>query len=275
MRQEIVASPLAQRIAAAKGLSLAGIRGSGRDGRILKSDIVPPLPSISARTVEGTVLPARATTLLSSDMSATRAPAYFYLTAKCRLDPLLALRDELNATLAPRGITLSVSDMLVKAMAMAMAAVPEANVRLDGDTACPCDTIDIGVTTPVDERIVTPVLRNAASLSLSAIATRSRLPTDEHLTTGTGDGTAAAAAISDLGAFGVDETFPALAAPQVLNLGIGAPLEQPWKIDGQVGLATILTATGGFDPRAISSATAAKFMERFRETAETPILLLS
>jgi len=292
---KVKVSPLAQRIADAKGIDLSGMVGSGPDGRIIRADlglrpIVPLGASAPATDTKAAIFASPpngvpADTIKLSGMRKTIARRlteakqtvpHFYLTVRCVLDPLLKLRDELNESLAQRGIRLSVNDILIKAMTLALIEVPEANVQFAGEELHRFLRIDIAMAVAVDGGLITPVIRDAGTLSLSAIATRSRA-----LAAKARDGKLApedyqggTASISNLGMFGIDEMIPVINPPQALILGIGAGIEQPWKVDGRVGLATVMAATASFDHRAIDGACAARFMSAFRSFTEAPIILL-
>jgi pyruvate dehydrogenase E2 component (dihydrolipoamide acetyltransferase) len=201
---------------------------------------------------------------------------HFYLTVRCNLDPLNRLRAELNAALAEWDIRLSVNDMLVKVMALAMNAVPDVNVQFGGDVLHRFGRADIAMAVAVEGGLVTPVIRGVGELSLSAIAQESRalaakaregrlLPEDYQ------GGTAS---ISNLGMFGIDDMIPVINPPQALILGVAAGIKQPWNVEGEMQLATIMAATASFDHRAIDGAAAAQFMARLRELIETPQLIL-
>ncbi|NIJ37480.1 pyruvate dehydrogenase E2 component (dihydrolipoamide acetyltransferase) [Sphingopyxis panaciterrae] len=287
-------SPLAQRIADKKGIDLALITGSGVNGRIVRADLglapaamVPPAavgaapaapacaPPPAGVPVETIKLSSMGRTIARRLTESKTSVPHFYLTARCNLDPLLALRAELNAALAPRGVKLSVNDMLIKALALALHHVPDANVQFGGDVLHRFARADIAMAVAIDGGLVTPVIRDAGNMSLSAIAGASRTlvqkARDGKLTPQDYDG--GTASISNLGMFGIDEMVPVINPPQALILGIGAGIEQPWKVDGQLGLATVMAATGSFDHRAIKGATAAEFMSALREAVETPMLL--
>lgn len=136
---------------------------------------------------------------------------------------------------------------------------------------------DISMAVAIEGGLVTPVIEGADNLSLSAIAQMSRALA-ERARNGKlmpEDYQGGTASISNLGMFGIDEMFPVINPPQALILGIGAGVEQPWKVEGVLGLATIMAATGSFDHRAIDGAAAAQFMAAFREHVERPLLLCS
>ncbi|AIT82203.1 dihydrolipoamide acetyltransferase family protein [Novosphingobium pentaromativorans] len=293
------ATPLARRIAAAKGISLAGITASGPRGKIVKSDLgipslirpiaAPPaaapitVPAASAIApppagvpVETVRLTGMRKTIARRLSESKQTVPHFYLTARCNLDPLFKLRGELNAGLEHRGIKLSVNDMLIKAMALALIEVPDANVQFAGDELHRFGRADIAMAVAIDGGLVTPVIKGADTLSLSGIATTAKALaskaregklTPEDYQGGT-------ASISNLGMFGIDEMFPVINPPQALILGIGAGIEQPWQVDGAIGLATIMAATGSFDHRAIDGAVAAQFMAAFRELLEVPLRIV-
>ncbi|MGK2911789.1 MAG: dihydrolipoamide acetyltransferase family protein [Sphingobium sp.] len=300
----VTVSPLALRIAAAKGIDLSDITGTGPNGRIVRADlgIAPlvdrqpvaqarspatrvPLPSWSDDSelplapppagvpVETVRLSSMRKTIARRLTESKRTVPHFYLTIRCNLDPLSQLRGELNGQLADRGVKLSINDLLIKAMACAMAQVPDVNVQFGGDELHRFGHVDIAMAVAVDGGLVTPVVRDVGSLSLSAIARQSK-----HLATKARDGKllpedyqGGTASISNLGMFGVDEMFPVINPPQALILGIGAGVRQPWCVDGDIALAAIMAVTASFDHRAIDGAAAARFMSAFRDLVETPL----
>jgi len=294
----IKVSPLAQRIADAKGIDLSAITGTGSNGRITRADLglspafePDPIPvhSASVATVEPIAPPPAGVPVETVGLSGMRRTIarrltqskqtvpHFYLTARCNLDALLKLRVELNASLAAQDVKLSVNDMLIKALALALGEVPDANVQFGGGELHRFDRADISMAVALDGGLVTPVIKDAGALSLSAISRSSKemaakardgklLPEDYQ------GGTAS---ISNLGMYGIDEMFPVINPPQALILGVGAGVEQPWKVDGQIGLATIMAATASFDHRAIDGATAAQFMQALRELIDVPLRLVA
>lgn len=297
----VAASPLARRIAAAKQIELSAVEGSGPRGKIRKVDLGLPA-SASDLSPPPTLVPQRAApydraiappptggsveTIKLTNMRKTIARRlseskqtvpHFYLTARCNLDRLLALRGELNSSLAARDIKLSVNDMLIKALALALVEVPGANVQYGGDTLHRFSRIDVSMAVAIDGGLITPVIHDAGALSLSTIAARSKAlaakARDNKLVPEEYQG--GTVSISNLGMFGIDGMFPIINPPQALILGVGAGIEQPWKVGGDIALATIMTATASFDHRAIDGAVAAQFMAAFRAYVEDPGLLLA
>ncbi len=294
---DISATPLARRIATVKGLSLLGIIGSGARGRIVKADlglqplIAAPVPAQAAGAAPETTIvyapPAGVPTetVKLSGMRKTIARRlseskqtvpHFYLTAHCRIEALLKLRGELNASLSARGIKLSVNDLVIKAMALAMMREPDTNVQFAGEEMYRFNRVDIAMAVAIDGGLITPVIRDVASLSLSAVAEQSK-----QLATKARDGKLSpeeyqggTASISNLGMYGIDEMIPVINPPQALILGIGSGIEKPWKVDGGIALATIMTATASFDHRAIDGAAAARFMAALRDLIEQPLQIV-
>jgi len=286
------ATPLAKRVAAIKGIVLDGISGSGPRGKIVKADlgltpliapapaampaaaIAPPPEGVPVDTVK---LSGMRKTIARRLTESKQTVPHFYLTARCNLDPLLKLRGELNAGLESRGIKLSVNDMLMKALAMALVAVPEANVQFGGDVLHRFDRVDISMAVAIDGGLITPVIKGVDTLSLSAIALKAK-----ELAAKARDGKLApedyqggTCSLSNLGMFGIDEMFPVINPPQALILGAAAGVSQPWNVDGEMQFATIMAATASFDHRAIDGAVAAQFMKAFKELIEGPLTLLS
>jgi pyruvate dehydrogenase E2 component (dihydrolipoamide acetyltransferase) len=292
----IKVSPLAARIADAKGIDLSAIAGTGPNGRVVRSDLgvgslltaAPgPAAPVLAAPVPAFSPPPTGVPLDTIKLSSMRktiarrlgeskqSVPHFYLTARCNLDPLLRIRAELNGALAGSGTKLSVNDLLIKALAGALAAVPDANVQFGGDVLHRFARVDVSMAVAIDGGLVTPVLRDVGSLSLSAIAGQSKAlaakARDGKLTPEDYEG--GTVSLSNLGMFGIDEMVPVINPPQALILGAAAGIEQPWKVDGKIELATIMAATASFDHRAIDGSTGAQFMQAFRELVENPLRL--
>lgn len=295
---KVKVSPLAARVAQVKGIDLAAITGSGSNGRIVRADLGLPMsiaaPVAAAPTplapapvvaiapppegvpVETVKLSGMRKTIARRLTESKQSVPHFYLTARCNLDPLLKLRGELNAGLESRGIKLSVNDMLMKALAMALVQVPDANVQFGGEVLHRFSRVDIAMAVAIDGGLITPVIKGVDTLSLSAIAQKAK-----DLATKARDGKLApedyqggTCSLSNLGMFGIDEMFPVINPPQALILGIGAGIQQPWNVNGEIQLATMMAATASFDHRAIDGAAAAQFMKAFRELVENPMTIL-
>ncbi len=288
-------SPLAARIAAAKGIDLAKLTGTGPDGRIVRADLgVPPLaaashipkpadplimtaiaPPPSGVPVESVKLSSMRKTIARRLTESKTTVPHFYLTSRCNLDPILELRNQINAVLEESGVKISVNDLLIKALAFALQKVPDVNVQFGGDVLHRFARVDVSIAVAIDGGLVTPVIKDVGALSLSAIAQQSKslalkaregklVPEDYE------GGTVS---LSNLGMYGIDEIFPVINPPQAMILGIAAGIQQPWKVAGELALANVMAATASFDHRAIDGATAAEFMRAFKEVVEEPLRL--
>ena len=308
----IKASPLARRLAAAAGVDLATLSGSGPKGRIVKADVdagpkaqpaaaaaaAAPAPAPKAETpapaaaAKPAAAPASAPagvpseTVKLSNMRKTIARRlaeskqtvpHFYLTVDCNLDALLALRGDLNAGLESRGIKLSVNDLLVKALGVALAEVPDANVQFGGDTLLKFGRSDIAMAVAIPGGLITPVITDVANKALSRIATEAK-----DLAARARDGKLApeeyqggTASISNLGMFGIKQFDAVINPPQAMILAVGAGEPRPHVVGGQLAVATVMTATGSFDHRAIDGAVGAQLMAAFKRLVEKPMGMLA
>lgn len=158
-----------------------------------------------------------------------------------------------------------------------MIAVPDVNVRFGADATYRFERVDLSMAVAIEGGLVTPVIRDVGALSVSAIAALSRVLA-ERARAGTlapEDYAGGTASLSNLGMFEIDAMVPVLNPPQALILGVAAGIEQPWKVDGAIALATIMDATASFDHRAIDGATGARFMAAFRDLVENPLAIVA
>lgn len=294
----IKASPLARRIAADKGVDLAGLSGTGPNGRIVKADVEGARPGAAAPTATAPAAAAPAApaaipdfgipheVIKLSNMRKTIARRlteskqqvpHIYLTVDIRLDALLKLRGELNASLESRGIKLSVNDMLIKALAVALVQVPKCNVSFAGDTMLQYSRADISVAVSVPTGLITPIVTDAANKSLSTISTEigelagrakeGKLQPHEYQ-----GGTAS---ISNMGMMGIKQFEAVINPPQAMIMAIGAGEKRPYVVDDALAIATVMSATGSFDHRAIDGADGAELMKVFKELVEKPLGLVA
>ncbi len=302
-------SPLARRLAEQKGVDLTAVSGSGPNGRIIKADIDgaeggtlrqaqgerPEEKSVRAEPVEA---PAKQTSAATSDFDiphtaeklsgmrktiarrlteAKQTIPHIYLTVDVELDKLLKLRSELNASLEPRGIKLSVNDLLIKALAVSLMQVPKCNVSIEGDQLKTFERADISVAVSIPGGLITPIIKSADTKSLSAISTEMKDLADRakagklkmHEYQG---GTAS---ISNMGMFGIKNFDAVINPPQAMIMAIGAGQKRPHVIDDSLQIATIMSATGSFDHRAIDGADGAQLMKVFKELCENPLGMLA
>ncbi len=205
--------------------------------------------------------------------SMQQAP-HIYLTVDVRLDKLMAMRAELNAALEKQGVKVSVNDMLIKALGKALIDVPECNVTFAGNEMIKYERADVSVAVSIPGGLITPIVQDANGRSFSQIAKamkdlgkraqEGKLKSDEYQ-----GGTAS---ISNMGMMGIKQFTAVINPPQSTILAVGAGEKRPWVMpDGQLGVATVMTATGSFDHRAIDGADGARLMTAFREYVENPL----
>jgi len=298
-----IASPLARRIASQKGLDLSALTGSGPNGRIVKADVenaqpgqakaAPAAASAPAETAAAPAAPKPAQvpdipheasklsnmrkTIARRLTESKQQVPHIYLTVDVRLDALLKLRGELNAGLESRGVKLSVNDMLIKALGVALMAVPKCNVMFTPDQLISFKRADISVAVSTPAGLITPIVSEADTRSLSSIsttmkdlATRAR---DNKLQPHEFQG--GTASISNMGMFGIKQFEAVINPPQGMILAIGAGEKRPYIVDDQLGVATVMSATGSFDHRAIDGADGAELMKVFKELVERPLAMLA
>lgn len=285
------ASPLVRRVAQERGVDLAEVPGTGPHRRIVRRDLERFLQSRIDSTVQAAppkTSPASAGEILLGDErvpltgmrsaiarrlteSKTTVP-HFYVTAHCRVDDLLQLRNQVNAV-ATRKV--SVNDFVVKAVAGALREVPEANATWGGDHVLRHRDVDVAVAVALDDGLLTPVVRQADRLPLLALSEEvatlaSRARTGGLLQKELEGG---AFTVSNLGMYGVDEFAAILNPPQSGILAVAAAKERPVVVAGEVIGATMMTVTLSADHRVVDGAVAARWMQQFVRRMENPILL--
>ena len=209
---------------------------------------------------------------------------HFYLTLDCELDALLSLRSQLNAA-APTKKTekgeapaykLSVNDMIIKAMAMALMAVPDANASWTDAAMVKHKHADVGVAVSIPGGLITPIIRKADEKSLSAISNemkdlaaraRSRKLKPDEYQGGT-------TAVSNLGMFGIKDFAAVINPPHATILAVGAGEQRAVVKDGAVKVATVMSVTLSTDHRAVDGALGAELLGAFRKLIENPMAML-
>jgi len=293
------ASPLARRLARAAGLDLAAVAGSGPHGRVLRADIEAaiaaagragepaPVPEPAPAAADGSELiphDGMRRTIARRLVEAKLTIPHFYVSLDCRIDRLVALRAELNAA-APvtRGADgdapayrVSVNDMVIKAMAVALQMVPDANVTWTEPGLLRHRHVDVGVAVSIPGGLMTPVVRQAEAKTLAAISNevkdlagraRSRRLRPEEYAGGT-------TAVSNLGMYGVREFAAIINPPQATILAVGAGELRPVVENGALALGQVMTVTLSADHRAVDGALAAELAAAFRQAIEQPLRLL-
>ena len=285
-----------------KGIALAGVAGSGPNGRIVRADVdaadvtapvtAPPHPapplaeSPSPARGEGRVsdIPHEVTKLgnvrkvIARRLTEAKATIpHIYLTLDVQIDALLKLRGELNAALASRQIKLSVNDMVIKALALALRQVPSCHVSFAGDTLITYSRADISVAVAAPSGLITPIIVGADAKPLSAIAVEMKALAEKaregklqpHEYQG---GTAS---VSNLGMFGIRNFDAVINPPQAMILAVGAGEKRAVVVGDAVAIATVMTVTGSFDHRAIDGADGAALLGAFKALIESPLGLVA
>jgi pyruvate dehydrogenase E2 component (dihydrolipoyllysine-residue acetyltransferase) len=306
----LFASPLARRIAADKGLDLAQISGSGPRGRIVKADVenataaakapvaTAPAPAAAApaaslatgasadkvarmyegRAFEEVSLDGMRKTIAARLTEAKQTVPHFYLRRDIQLDALLKFRAQLNKQLEGRGVKLSVNDFIIKAVANALQAVPDANAVWAGDRVLKMEASDVAVAVAIEGGLFTPVLQDSHMKSLSALsaemkdlAARAR---DRKLAPHEYQG--GSFAISNLGMFGIDNFDAIVNPPHAGILAVGAGTKKPVVgADGELKVATVMSVTMSVDHRVIDGALGAQLLQSIVENLENPMVMLA
>lgn len=278
-------TPLAKRIAEQKGLDLNRVSGSGPNGRIIKSDVASFTSVAEAKKSVASLFNAEGhqdiklsnmRKVIAKRLSESKQSIpHFYLTIRCEIDKLLAIRTEVNQS-REKDERVSVNDFVIKALAMALISTEAANVMWLGECIRQFNTVDLSVAVAIDGGLVTPIVKNAELKTLSEISSEMK-----DLANRARDGKlkpeefqGGTFSLSNLGMYGIDEFGAIINPPQAGILAVGAGVEQPVVKDGQIHIANIMTATVSVDHRAIDGAVAAKLLGNFKKFIENPIRML-
>jgi len=301
----VFASPLARRIAKESGIEVARIAGSGPHGRVIARDVEAAKSGKGLRAPAGAPA-AFAATPSDDKIRALFAPGsyevvphdnvrkviaqrltqskqtipHYYLTVECDVGRLLAAREEINAT-APKTngapvYKLSVNDFVIKALALALQRVPDANVTWTESAMLRHHSSDVGVAVAIQGGLITPVVRKAETKSLSAISTemkdfaaraRARKLKPEEYQGGS-------TAVSNLGMYGIKEFAAVINPPQATILAVGVGEERAVARKGKIEAAMMMTATLSADHRAVDGAIGAELLAAFKALIENPVMML-
>lgn len=288
------ASPLARRLASQRGVDLSRLQGSGPGGRIVKIDVeraqaAAPAPALASAPVAAAPVAAPAgsgasafTEVPHSSMRRTIARRlaeskstipHFYLTVECRMERLLALRTEINASASRK---ISVNDFIVRAVAVALREVPQANVGWTDTAMRQYAQADVAVAVSTDTGLITPIVRAADRKTLSQIsaeiadlAARARagqLRPEEYQ--------GGSFSVSNLGMHGVGAFSAIINPPQAAILAVGASQQKPVVENGELKVGTVMACTLSVDHRAIDGALAAQWLAAFQRAIEAPLSML-
>ncbi len=309
---QALASPYVRKLARDRGIELEKAQGSGKHGRVLPEDLdavakpgpqgatptaalarpsagaAPALSAVSALSApEARPLSPMRKTIARRLVESKRNVPHFYLTIDVDADPLVSLREDVNEKLAagggarkegdPPAPKVSVNDFLVKAVALALVKVPECNAQYTDEALLVHTRVDISVAVAVPDGLVTPVVRNANTLSVLAIsqqirelARRARVKKlrPEEMSDGT-------FSISNLGMFGIDTFSAVINPPEGAILAVGRVRDEAVVKDGQLAVGKRLGLTLSCDHRVIDGAIGAAFLAELRALVENPMLVLA
>ncbi|NSX31911.1 pyruvate dehydrogenase complex dihydrolipoamide acetyltransferase [Brevundimonas vesicularis] len=302
----IFSSPLARRIAAQNGVDLKSIKGTGPHGRIVKRDVeaagkasAQPATASSASPAATAAEPRKAQSLAqmgipdgSYDLipldgmkkavarrmvdSVQNVP-HFPLFIDCEIDQLMAVRAKVNKMLEPQGIKVSVNDFVIKAAALALKMVPEANASYTPEGIAMHHNADVSMAVAIDGGLITPIIKKAETKGLAQIATeskdlakraRDRKLKPEEFQGGT-------FSVSNLGMFGIKQFTSIINEPQGCIMSVGAGEQRAVVKNGQVVPATVMTVTLTCDHRVVDGATGARFLQAFKPLIEDPVAMLA
>ncbi|MCG8445138.1 MAG: pyruvate dehydrogenase complex dihydrolipoamide acetyltransferase [Hyphomicrobiales bacterium] len=310
----VFASPLAKRLAKQSGLDLSALKGSGPHGRIVKRDIEKALSEGTGKTAPAPAAQAPAAgpapaapqampveqvmklfeegtyevvphdnmrKVIAKRLTEAKSTIpHFYLTVDCELDALLALRKQVNEAAPVKdekpAYKVSVNDMIIKALALALQAVPDANATWTESGMLLHKHSDVGVAVAIPGGLITPVVRKAEQKGLAAIANemkdfakrareRKLLPHEYQ---------GGSTAVSNLGMFGIRDFSAVINPPHATILAVGAGEQRPVVKDGALQTATIMTVTLSTDHRAVDGALGAELLSAFKQLIENPMGML-
>ena len=285
----VFASPLAKRVAANAGIDLASVQGSGPQGRIVKADVDQAVSGGGARKAAPAAKAAAPVAdfgqpykevpnsgmrkvIAARLLEAKTTIPHFYLTIDCNIDEIVKVRKELAET----GVKVSVNDFVVKACALALRKVPQANATWTEEAVRLYENVDISVAVATPEGLITPIVRHADKKGLAAIsaevkdlaarAKAKKLKLEEFQGGGF--------SISNLGMFGIKEFSAIVNPPQVCILAVGAGSERAVVKNGALAIANVMTCTLSCDHRVVDGAVGAEFLQAFQALIENPIRMI-
>ncbi|MAZ15325.1 MAG: pyruvate dehydrogenase complex dihydrolipoamide acetyltransferase [Ahrensia sp.] len=311
--EKVFASPLARRIAKAEGVDITAISGSGPHGRIVKRDVESaaaggakapavaekapsagaPAPAMAAGPSTDAVLKlfeegsyelvkhdGMRKTIAKRLMEAKQTIPHFYVSIDCELDALLKLRGELNKAAPVKddkpAYKLSVNDMVIKALALALRDVPDANVSWTDEAMVKHKHADVGVAVSIPGGLITPIVRQAEMKPLSVISNEmkdlGKRAKDRKLQPQEYQG--GTSAVSNMGMMGVKTFSAVINPPHATILAVGAGEQRPVVKDGALAIAQVMTVTLSTDHRCVDGALGEELLAAFKGYIENPMSML-
>jgi pyruvate dehydrogenase E2 component (dihydrolipoamide acetyltransferase) len=284
-RDRTFASPYAKKLAYEKSIDISKVSASGPSGRVLASDVLSSSTEAQV-TSEAVSSSAAYTDIKLSNMRKTIAERlleskqtipHYYLTATCRIDKLLQIREQMNSKAKNGEYKISINDFIIKACAVALQKVPEVNSQWLGNAIRRFYTVDISVAVETDSGLITPIVKDADRKGLRDIseemkqlaskARENRLVPTEYI-----GGTFT---VSNLGMFGVDQFSAIINPPQAAILAVGTSKKTVLPgHNGEVVVGNTLTVTMSCDHRVVDGAVGARWLKTFKDIIEEPINML-
>jgi len=285
----IFASPLAKRIAEQNNVDLSNVSGSGPRGRIVKADVEGAPSSSSAPKLLPVFLgrnPEESYKIPNNNMrkviakrllESKQTVPHFYLSIECKIDKLLKTREDMNHATDKENpaYKLSVNDFVIKAVAMALRDVPEANSSWTDDAVIRYNNVDISIAVAIDGGLITPIIRNADQKSISHLsnemkqlavrAKKNELKPEEFQ--------GGSFTISNLGMFGIKKFEAIINPPQSCILAIGASSKRPVVVGDEIKIAHVMDVSLSCDHRVVDGAVGANFLAAFKKYIESPVLM--
>ncbi|MFN7662990.1 MAG: pyruvate dehydrogenase complex dihydrolipoamide acetyltransferase [Alphaproteobacteria bacterium] len=278
----VVASPLARRLATERHINLRQVQGSGPHGRIIKQDIenfVPGSAGLGHAPVhhgplyEDKPVSNMRRVIAQRLTESKQSVPHFYLTVDCELDALMSARQSINTHL---NVKVTVNDFVLKAVALALRDVPEANASWMGQTIRYYNTSDISVAVAIEDGLITPIVKMANLKSLLSIsqevktlvqkAKEGKLKPEEFQ--------GGSFSVSNLGMFGIKQFEAIINPPQGCILAVGAGEQRPVVKNGQLAVATVMTCSLSVDHRVVDGSVGSQLLQAFKKYIENPALLL-
>lgn len=304
---EMRVSPIARRIAEDAGLDLRQVKGTGPGGRIVKLDVEEaiaaqkergaapapaaptapaqaPAPAAAAAPAPAAPSPAPAPTGETIPFSRMRqvigqrlqqsyqTSPHFFVTVAIDMTEAMAWREEINAILEPEGIKVSVNDVVLKAVASALAKHPEINVTISDQGVTRHPQVNLGIAVALDEGLLTPVVRNASAKTISQIAQEVK-PLVERARSNKlkpDDLGGSTFTVSNLGPMGVEQFTAIINPPEAAILAVGSTLPEVVARNGEIGVRQVMRVTMSSDHRVIDGAMAARFLQTLKGMLENP-----
>ena len=293
----IASSPLAKRIAAENDIDLSTVKGSGPRGRVIKTDVESTIASLSSSLPQKNLTLDHSTKshtdrdfekipvdglrkIIASRLTEAKSTVpHFYLRQSINVDNLLRVRSIINLDQESHGIKLSINDFIIKASALALKQIPDANVIWANDHLKKFNTSDISVAVTVEGGLMTPVIFDAETKSLSKISNEmkslSTRAKERKLTPNEYQG--GSFSISNLGMYEIEDFDAIINPPQSAILAVGQAIKKPIvnQSGTELSIATIMKVTLSVDHRAIDGALGSELLSQIRHNLENPELMLA